>query len=70
MTAPVGPSTWIIGVIWKLSKKSIHFQGVEGDWICLEFKRSVLKKKYGIVVKDEVAMPVGDQEVSIFYITK
>ena len=40
------------------------FQGVEGDWICLQFRRSVLKKRFGIVVKDEEAMPVGSQDVS------
>ena len=41
-----------------------HFyQDTEGDWICLEFTRSSLKK-CGIIVKDEQPLPVGDQAVS------
>ena len=32
--------------------------------MCLEFRRSVLKAKYGIIVKDEEAMPVGEKKVS------
>ena len=27
-------------------------QGVEGDWLCLQFRTSVLKREYGIFVKD------------------
>jgi len=38
------------------------YQDVEGEWICLEFRRSVLSRKYGIVTKDEAAMPVGDKD--------
>ena len=40
-----------------------HFyQDTEGDWVCLEFTRSALKK-CGIVVKDEQPLPVGDKPV-------
>ena len=35
-----------------------------GDWICLEFRRSVLRSKFGIVVRDEEAMPVGQKQVN------
>ena len=40
---------------------------VKGDWICLEFRRSVLRSKFGIVVRDEEAMPVGEKGVSNSY---
>ena len=41
-----------------------HFyQDTEGDWLCLEFTRSALKK-CGIIVKDEQPLPVGDKPVS------
>jgi len=40
-----------------------HFyQDVLGDWVCLRFKRSVLRR-LGIVTRDERAMPVGDRAV-------
>ena len=40
-----------------------HFyQGVTGEWVCLRFTRTALKK-CGIMVKDEEAKPVGDQAV-------
>lgn len=59
-----GHYTHATAVPSRLIETANHFyQAVEGDWICLEFKRSVLKKKFGIIVKDEVAMPVGDQDV-------
>ena len=34
-----------------------------GEWVCLRFKRSALKTKFGIHVRDEEAMPVGAQAV-------
>lgn len=41
-----------------------HFyQAVKGEWICLQFTRSGLLK-FGIAVKDEEPMPVGDTPVS------
>ena len=30
----------------------------------MEFRRSILKSRYGIFVKDEEAMPVGEKPVS------
>jgi len=59
-----GNYTHATAVPARLIDTANHFyQDVEGDWICLEFKRSVLQKKFGIVVKDEEAMPVGEQDV-------
>jgi len=41
-----------------------HFyQDSTEEWVCLSFKRSVLRAKFGIVVRDEEAMPVGDKGV-------
>ena len=38
-----------------------HFyQDVPGEWVCLRFKRSALRRS-GIITKDEEAMPVGDK---------
>lgn len=40
-----------------------HFyQEVSGDWICLRFTRTALKK-YNIIVRDEEPKPVGDTPV-------
>mmetsp|Transcript_37429 Transcript_37429/g.99021 ORF Transcript_37429/g.99021 Transcript_37429/m.99021 type:complete len:273 (-) Transcript_37429:246-1064(-) len=40
-----------------------HFyQDVEGEWICLRFTRSALRR-HGIFVRDEHASPVGGQAV-------
>jgi len=40
-----------------------HFYtGVAGDWICLRLSRSALRRS-GIFVRDEQALPVGDQAV-------
>lgn len=40
-----------------------HFyQGVAGEWVCLRFTRTALRK-HGIVVRDEEAKPVGDTPV-------
>jgi len=60
-----GHYTHATGVPSRLIETANHFyQDVEGEWICLQFRRSVLKARYGIVVKDEEAMPVGDKDVS------
>ena len=41
-----------------------HFyQDVIGEWVCLEFTRSSLKR-CGIIVKDEEPLPVGDKPIS------
>ena len=41
-----------------------HFyQDSTDDWVCLSFKRSVLRDAHGITVRDEQAMPVGDKPV-------
>lgn len=57
--------THATGVPSRLVETANHFyQDVEGDWICLEFRRSVLREKFGIWVKDEKAMPVGEKQVS------
>ena len=45
--------------------KMILRKDVSGDWICLEFRRSVLRSKFGIVVRDEEAMPVGQKQVNM-----
>lgn len=40
-----------------------HFyQDAKGDWVCLRFRRSALRK-LGIVTKDEQAKPVGAKDV-------
>jgi mannose-6-phosphate isomerase-like protein (cupin superfamily) len=42
-----------------------HFyQDVEGEWVCLRFARSALRR-HGIIVRDEEAMPVGDKSVGM-----
>ena len=40
----------------------IVFSDVSGEWICLQFRRSILRSKFGIAVKDEAAMPVGKKD--------
>jgi len=40
------------------------YQDVSGDWVCLQFRRSVLRSQHGIIVKDEEAMPVGAKQVN------
>jgi len=41
-----------------------HFyQDVVGDWVCLQFRRSALRR-LGIVTRDERAMPVGEKSTS------
>ena len=60
-----GDYTHATGVPSRLIETANHFyQDVEGDWICLQFRRSVLRQKFGIVVRDERAMPVGEKQVS------
>lgn len=47
----------------RLIETANHFyQGSEGDWVCLRFTRSSLRR-CGIIVKDEGALPVGAQAV-------
>lgn len=58
-----GHYTHATAVAARLITTANHFyQDVEGDWVCLQFKRSALRK-CGIFVRDEEAMPVGDQAV-------
>ena len=48
----------------RLVETANHFyQQSEGEWVCLRFRRSVLRSKFGIVTRDEEAMPVGDTAV-------
>lgn len=55
--------THATGVPTRLISTANHFyQDVEGDWVCVEFTRSALRK-CGIHVRDEEAMPVGDKPV-------
>merc|ERR1711997_1008447 len=54
-----GLYTHATGVPSRLIETANHFyQDVSGDWICLELRRSKLKREYGIAVRDEEAMPV------------
>jgi uncharacterized protein (DUF952 family)/quercetin dioxygenase-like cupin family protein len=58
-----GHYTHATGVPSRLITTLNHFyQDVPGDWICLVFTRSALRK-CGIHVRDEEAMPVGDKPV-------
>lgn len=59
-----GHYTHATGVPSRLVTTANHFyQDVLGDWVCVSFTRSALKK-CGIFVRDEEAMPVGDKPVS------
>jgi len=59
-----GHYTHATGVPKRLIETANHFYtDSEGDWICLEFTRTSLRK-IGIFVRDEEAMPVGDKKVS------
>ncbi|CAJ1364571.1 unnamed protein product [Effrenium voratum] len=41
-----------------------HFyQDVPGDWVCIRFRRSALRR-LGIITRDEQAKPVGKKEIS------
>jgi len=60
-----GLYTHATGVPSRLIETANHFyQDVTGDWICLQFRRSVLRSKFGIAVRDEEAMAVGEKQVS------
>ena len=53
--------THATAVAARLITTANHFyQGVEGEWVCIRFTRSALKR-CGILVKDEEPLPVGDQ---------
>eukprot|EP00928_Gymnodinium_smaydae_P011334 TRINITY_DN14196_c0_g1_i1.p1 TRINITY_DN14196_c0_g1~~TRINITY_DN14196_c0_g1_i1.p1 ORF type:complete len:279 (+),score=48.86 TRINITY_DN14196_c0_g1_i1:120-956(+) len=43
-----------------LSTANHFYQDVVGEWVCLRFKRSALRR-LGIITKDEKAMPVGEK---------
>jgi len=43
-----------------LATANHFYQDVEGDWVCLRFRRSALRR-LGIVTRDEEAMPVGSK---------
>ena len=59
-----GHYTHATAVPSRLVETANHFyQDVPGEWICLEFHRSALRR-CGIFVRDEMALPVGDQKVS------
>merc|ERR1711966_539122 len=59
-----GHYTHATGVPSRLITTANHFyQDVPGDWVCLQFTRSALRRN-GIFVRDEEALPVGDKPVS------
>merc|ERR1712153_132456 len=61
-----GLYTHATGVPSRLVETANHFyQDVSGDWICLQFRRSILRSKFGIAVKDEAAMPVKNKSLEI-----
>lgn len=43
-----------------ISTANHFYQDVTGEWVCLRFRRSALRR-LGIITKDEQAMPVGDK---------
>ena len=48
----------------RLIETANHFyQDSEAPWVCLRFSRTALRKKCGITVRDERAMPVGSKAV-------
>jgi len=58
-----GHYTHATGVPSRLVTTANHFyQDIPGDWICLEFTRTSLRR-CGIHVRDEEAMPVGEKPV-------
>ena len=58
-----GLYTHATAVPTRLITTANHFyQDNPGEWVCLRFSRSALKKR-GIVIRDEEAKPVGDQPV-------
>jgi uncharacterized protein (DUF952 family) len=65
-----GNYTHATAVPQRLIETANHFyQETKGDWICIEFKRSSLRQ-CGIFVRDEEALPVGDQAVSAEWVEK
>ena len=62
--------THATGVPKRLVSTANHFyQGVPGAWVCLQFRRSALKR-CGIIVRDEEALPVGSQAVDPTWVEK
>lgn len=58
-----GNYTHATAVPSRLITTANHFYtGVPGDWVCLRLSRSALRRA-GIFVRDEEALPVGDQAV-------
>ena len=58
-----GHFTHATAVPSRLITTANHFyQDVAGDWLCLRFTRTALRK-FGIIVRDEEAKPVGEQAV-------
>lgn len=58
-----GNYTHATAVASRLITTANHFyQDDEGDWVCLEFSRTALKR-CGIIVKDEEPLPVGDKAI-------
>ena len=56
--------THATGVPSRLIETANHFyQDSEAPWVCLCFSRTALRKKCGITVRDERAMPVGSKAV-------
>mmetsp|Transcript_108232 Transcript_108232/g.212098 ORF Transcript_108232/g.212098 Transcript_108232/m.212098 type:complete len:279 (+) Transcript_108232:63-899(+) len=56
--------THATAVASRLITTANHFyQDVPGEWVCLRFRRSSLKK-LGIVIRDERALPVGEKATS------
>ena len=54
----------------RLVETANHFyKETAGDWVCLEFARSALRR-FGVHVKDEHALPVGKQEVDPSWVSK
>ena len=56
--------THATGVPSRLIETANHFyQDSDKPWVCLRFSRTALRKKCGITVRDERAMPVGSKAV-------
>jgi len=60
-----GDYTHATGVPSRLVETANHFyQDLPGEWVCLQFRRSILRNQYGVVTRDEEAMPVGQKKIS------
>ena len=56
--------THATGVPSRLIETANNFyQDSDKPWVCLRFSRTALRKKCGITVRDERAMPVGSKAV-------